>query len=682
MSNLENSVYRSRASSRRSSPSTASEYAIAGRLCVSCLDVLSELGASGNRPQVHKLSSQDGCRLCKLFLRSKKTNRNNISRTAPELFVVVWSSFGGTGIEFRVQRGRTHVGRGTPTGWLISNRIHANIDHHLHSRVLQKDKVEWDIVKDWIRHCRGDHARSCGLKQPLAIAGFQVIDCVSRGVVQLPDNLRFAALSYCWGRSRESPTFARQLPERTSRVVEDAITATRRLGLHYLWVDRHCIDQSDSNTKHTLIQNMDRIYHNAAITIIDAAGADPRYGLPGVSSAGRRSQEIISFKGQKLISIPNMQQVVSSSKWGMRGWTYQEGLLSRRRLVFTDTQVYFQCLEQHFCESLSVPLEHVSRTYQREVKPLMQHTQAFPSQGAGTLHHHLYERIQEYLFRRLSHDSDVLHAFTGILHHFLRMEKPVYHIWGIPFKDSSTTAKNSIQGNFLAALLWLPSFDWKGTKFTRRAEFPSWSWAGWKGIAGVKSGHEVAKTCNVVKDIEISVEMEDGQQLTVAEYVARIQEKDHGMYRFRRGLHVVGWTTYVRLIQYEQLSRSDSDLSDRGSTSVVDVLDETARHKLCQATIMTHYSDGRPVPNPDELFDELWPVLLYFGHSGVMHGIILRKVGDTAYEKLGVLPYLKVDPETGSSSQGVDHCYLIKRDYGPPHKPLKLHCELKSMNLV
>lgn len=613
---------------------------------------------------------------------SKKAPHIDNSKPNSELFAVVWSSFGGTGIEFRVQRGRTHVGRGTPTGWLISNRIHANIDHHLHSRVLQRDRVDWETVKNWIRHCREDHQIKCDRKLLLTIAGFLVIDCVSRRVVQLPDNLQFVALSYCWGRSREPQVFTHRLPERVSRVVEDAITTTRKLGFHYLWVDRHCIDQSDPSTKHSLIQNMDRIYHDAAITVIDAAGSDPKHGLPGVSLMERRAQKIISFKGQKLIAIPNMQQVVSSSKWGMRGWTYQEGLLSRRRLVFTDTQVYFQCLESHYCESLSVPLENGSRTYQREIKPLMQHTQAFPSQGVGTLQHHLYERIQEYLLRRLSHDSDVLDAFTGVLHHFVRKEKPIYHIWGTPFKGSSVDSKESIQDSFLTALLWLPSFDWKGTKLIRRGDFPSWSWAGWKGIAGVKSGQEVAKTCNFVKHVDLATETDNNQRLSVAEYIARVQAEEYNITRFKRSLHIVGWITYARLIQYQQLKRSDSDLSDRGSTLVVEVFDGSGRHNLCQATVMIHYLEGRPVPSPDQLFDDVWPTLLYFGHSGVIHGIILRKVGDDTYEKLGVLPYLKVDPETGSSLQGPDHCFLIKRDYGPPHKPLRLQCERKSIQLV
>lgn len=54
--------------------------------------------------------------------------------------------------------------------------------------------------------------------------------------------------------------------------MEDAITVTQSLGYRYLWIDQHCIDQSDPVQKQYQIANMDKIYANSDLTIIAAAG--------------------------------------------------------------------------------------------------------------------------------------------------------------------------------------------------------------------------------------------------------------------------------------------------------------------------------------------------------------------------------------------------------------------------
>lgn len=165
----------------------------------------------------------------------KKTSRNNSSKPTTEPFVAVWSSFEGVGIEFRLQRGRVHIAQGNPAGWLICNRIHAGTDHRLHSQFLHRDKIQGKIVKNCIKRCRANHSACCGRRHPSAIARFWVIDCTSRKIVRLPDNLQFAALSCYWGPLKEPPAFSLRLPERTSPVVENVILTTRMLDLHYLW---------------------------------------------------------------------------------------------------------------------------------------------------------------------------------------------------------------------------------------------------------------------------------------------------------------------------------------------------------------------------------------------------------------------------------------------------------------
>lgn len=68
---------------------------------------------------------------------------------------------------------------------------------------------------------------------------------------------------------KNQPLFA--LPQ----TIEDVITVTLDLQFQYLWVDMYCIKQNDMLDFHTQIQQMDRIYRGAEITIIAAAGTGP-----------------------------------------------------------------------------------------------------------------------------------------------------------------------------------------------------------------------------------------------------------------------------------------------------------------------------------------------------------------------------------------------------------------------
>ncbi|ORX94759.1 heterokaryon incompatibility protein-domain-containing protein, partial [Clohesyomyces aquaticus] len=138
--------------------------------------------------------------------------------------------------------------------------------------------------------------------------------------------------------------------------VMDAITVALRLGISYLWVDRYRINQDDPDEKHRLITNMDKIYAGAEVTIIAAAGSDPHYGLPGVSSTFRSpNQYEVRIGSKNYMSLPPLSRVGPDStrnlRW-KRGWTYQEMLLSRRRLVFTPHQMYFQCVEGYDAEAV------------------------------------------------------------------------------------------------------------------------------------------------------------------------------------------------------------------------------------------------------------------------------------------------------------------------------------------
>jgi hypothetical protein len=69
--------------------------------------------------------------------------------------------------------------------------------------------------------------------------------------------------------------------------------------------------------------------------------------LPPGKTAGKTI--LISVLQEPRITIRN-------SEWATRGWTYQEGVLSNRRLVFTEQQVYWECRGMAVNEMVDFPL--------------------------------------------------------------------------------------------------------------------------------------------------------------------------------------------------------------------------------------------------------------------------------------------------------------------------------------
>lgn len=147
------------------------------------------------------------------------------------------------------------------------------------------------------------------------------------------------------------------IPPDIPPVIEDAITVVKQLGFKYLWVDRYCIQQDAAVEKQIQIWHMDSTYRNSALTIIAATG-DATLGLPGVRNTPRLCQPSLRLEDRLLFAIPpSPKKVILGSKWNTRAWTYQEGLLSRKRLVFTKYEVYFQCMNMDCRESTVTPLK-------------------------------------------------------------------------------------------------------------------------------------------------------------------------------------------------------------------------------------------------------------------------------------------------------------------------------------
>ncbi|RTE83933.1 hypothetical protein BHE90_001520 [Fusarium euwallaceae] len=360
------------------------------------------------------------------------------------------------------------------------SRVGSNDHQQLRSLTvhrLQSEEVDFGRARGWIDCCKAHHGRRCNPSTRRPITLFRLIDCTTGDIVDGQSAMdEFVALSYVWGPSARKPaTMDHVRVEHAERVVEDAIRVTQALGYRYLWVDRHCITNEDEKIRKRQLLEMNAVYANAQVTIVAAAGEDSAYGLPGVSRA--RQQPCARVQGHSLVAVPREPaDYIQNSVWWTRGWTFQEGVLSRRRLIFTEHEVSYECRGMVARECVELP-ERIHRIAATRY-PIHEDARVFSrrSHGRGPS---IWTQISEYTERHLTHDYDILNAMLGIFEVAAERKTPVYHLCGVPIirRRFNNTDGQTLLEAFVTGLCW------KVDSGTRREGFPSWSWTGWKGRA-------------------------------------------------------------------------------------------------------------------------------------------------------------------------------------------------------
>ncbi|KAL2130546.1 hypothetical protein VTI74DRAFT_6244 [Chaetomium olivicolor] len=420
-------------------------------------------------------------------------------------------------------------------------------------RVLQPDHVSFDVVKEWIQFCSKEHHDTCGLESRMRVPPLRLIDCETRRIIPAGD-LPYVCLSYVWGQSTGDNSFVSVLPQGLPTTIEDAITATLGVGMRYLWIDRYCIDQQNQANVSLQIQMMDLIYQNAELTIIAAAGSDPWYGLPGIGPRIRQAQQT-SGKIWDIVFVPpatNPIESVQNSAWATRGWTFQEALFSRRRLVFTDHQVYFECNRFGCAESLNIPLSDWNeRSSGCFIAPHNLGTAAF-EHGTGIGAQSVFHAIGHYSSRKLTKPSDAINGIRGTLRAY-EAKYAIHHCWGVPslLFYSETAPSETL---FVDGLCWSTY-----RAHSRRAGFPSWSWAGWYGPVSWPSYFYKTDPCEAFKPsdgIELRFELGDGRVVPWQETQAAIRQAESQAASLSTVVHISAWTTPIRMRSLKKDSKS------------------------------------------------------------------------------------------------------------------------------
>ncbi|KAM6529760.1 hypothetical protein FALCPG4_007888 [Fusarium falciforme] len=270
-------------------------------------------------------------------------------------------------------------------------------------RRLEPGRIDFALIRGWLSYCKAHHKEKCGILKgyPRQLSCLKVIECETGAIIKLPEGSEFAALSYVWGQTQgNGPSTASRagfLPPHIPKTIRDAIQATIRLNIQYLWVDQYCINQKDKIELGEQIGIMDIVYQVATVTLVAACGEDASFGLLGVSSILRYKQPAIKISGHTWVSTQStLQSQIISSRWWSRAWTYQEGLFSRRRLYFTDTEIFFECNTICTQEGLVYDLHHLNDLVSDHRSDI--HRGAF-GYNRGSLDEH----IREVTGRQLTH---------------------------------------------------------------------------------------------------------------------------------------------------------------------------------------------------------------------------------------------------------------------------------------
>ena len=366
-----------------------------------------------------------------------------------------------------------------------------------------KDQIDFKLVKSWIAACKEQHhsmtiepnnplgtslhdqstdihnqsgyiLESC---QPILRSTMKcsltLIDVQKECLVNLPITRSYLALSYVWGGpqpfqntiSKEKSLYVPHSLSLDNRAIpltiRDAIQFVRNLGERYLWVDSLCICQDKIEDKANQIMNMGNVYRGALLTIIAASGNHANVGLPGVRAFSRNHmQRAECVQGMTLVNeLPLLKDIIETSFWNTRCWTYQENQLSDRFLLFCKTHVFFQCNQVTFKEDSGV--RNVAVNWDRATRIRAERLPIWNS----------YQRaVTEYTKRTLSDESDAVNAFQGITD-LLQPALKGDFLFGLPEIELDI------------ALLWPPVslISRRVDPTTKKPLFPSWSWAGWVG---------------------------------------------------------------------------------------------------------------------------------------------------------------------------------------------------------
>ncbi|OOO05060.1 Heterokaryon incompatibility [Aspergillus oryzae] len=339
----------------------------------------------------------------------------------------------------------------------------------------------------WIVDCNNQHPSCATAPKPLPTRLIDVGSEASGDLVKLVEfngetRGHYVTLSYCWGgdstsattrsnvKSKKEGICLRDLPQ----TFQDTIRMTRALDIQYLWIDRLCIYQDDSEDWERESSNMGSIYANAYLCISATWAASsteglvpPRNARPSVRLPHASNNSRGYIEACLLPVFPEMYKrdllEFKDEALSQRGWTFQERLFSRRNLLFVRDKVYFGCgtsfISEDGIELIDVlKADHTNQPPHRLITDQRIDDGPVPPENVRA---HWHELVTLYSLCKLTYPADKLPAISGIAQEYGKVLGDTYvaGLW---------------EGSLVQGLSWQSSEECTAVSEYRA---PSWSWA-------------------------------------------------------------------------------------------------------------------------------------------------------------------------------------------------------------
>lgn len=181
---------------------------------------------------------------------------------------------------------------------------------------------------------------------------------------------RYATLSHRWG-SKETlrlevnnvKNFKQEIPwERLPKTFQDAMEATRHLGIRYIWIDSLCIIQNSPNGSDWTAESakMTSVYENSYVNLAAADALNSTEGCFFDRNTSSIRPVRLEIESRYYYAAPSHRFAdnVAQAPIYERGWVFQERTLAPRIVHFCTKQLYCECLESIASESFPTGLPH------------------------------------------------------------------------------------------------------------------------------------------------------------------------------------------------------------------------------------------------------------------------------------------------------------------------------------